>query len=402
MKAFNTILLLIMLFGAFLSLFAALIILRLKHGNLKANRFFGIFLLCTTVFLVRGFLLFGGLYTFNPLLVELGDNAKYFFSPAFYFYIRSASDRDFRFRPYDFLHLLPLGLNLTVKMKFYLSGRDDQIRFLANWLDGSILQPGYLWDSVSRAVFFACFCFYVFLSMRLYRKNREKILQAFPLGAIHWSWIRILTRSLLPCLLVWLACIPFLLAGHSLRFFFGALHLSVALVVLFGLFRVFSRPEILHFARPLKSEKKYDRSNLNPGDYQMYFDRLTIFMEHKEGYTDPDLTLTGLAEILSIPRNDLSRIINEKTGKTFNDYINYYRVQKVIALFKDPRQKNETLLTLAFQAGFNSKTPFNSAFKKMTGESPVVFRKKLLEETRSLPAESRPPRTIRIVRLPRR
>ena len=402
MKAFNNIALLIILFGAFLSFFSTLIIIRLKHGNRKANRFFSLFLFCTSVFLVRGFLLLSGLYTGCPLAVELGDNVRYFFSPAFYFYVQTASDPDFRFKRYDLLHLIPLCFNLIVKMKFYFSAGADQIRFLSQWLDGSILQPGYFWDSISRALFFACLCLYIILSMRVYRKNREKIRQSFPLGAIHWSWIRILTHSLLPCLVLWLLFIPFLITGHSLRFFFSALHLAVALVVFFGLFRIFSRPEILHSARPLKSEKKYDRSSLSNRDYQMYFDRLNNFMEHKEGYTDPDLTLTGLAEALSIPRNDLSRIINQKTGKTFNDYINYYRIQKVIALFKDPLQKNETLLSLAFQAGFNSKTPFNSAFKKMTGESPVAFRKKFLEETRPLSAESRPPQTIRIIRFPRR
>jgi len=167
------------------------------------------------------------------------------------------------------------------------------------------------------------------------------------------------------------------MAGYPVRFFFCFLNLAIALAVFFCTFMVFSRPEILYAAKPMKSKTKYSRSSLDDRGFQMHFDRLMDFMEHKEGYTDPDLTLTRLAETLSIPRNDLSRIINEKTGKTFNDFVNYYRVQKVIALFNDPFQKNEPLPTLIFQAGFNSITTFQKAFKKMTGESPVAFRKKL-------------------------
>jgi AraC-like DNA-binding protein len=262
-------------------------------------------------------------------------------------------------------------------MKFYVADSAVQIRFVSQWLDGSILQPGYFWDSISRALFLTCFCLYIFMSIRVYRKNRETVKHALPFGEINGAWIRILTCSLLPCLFIWSLCIPFLIAGHSLRFFFCSLNLTVALVVFFGTFKVFSRPEILYAARPLKCEKKYDHSNLSARDYQVYFNRLKKFMEYQEGYMDPDLTLTGLAQTLSIPRNDLSRIINEKTGKTFNDFINFYRVEKFKKLLNHPENQRETLLSLAFQVGFNSKTPFNAAFKKMTGESPIAYRKKL-------------------------
>jgi AraC-like DNA-binding protein len=377
MKAFNNIALLIILFGAFLAFFSTLVVFRLKHGNLKANRFFSLLLFTTMVFLVRGFFLLSGLYTVCPLVVELADNVRYFIFPALYFYIQTVSNPDFRFQKYDVVQLLPLIFNLLVKWKFYFSDNADQIRFVSQWLDGSVLQPGFYWDSVSRVVFFIYNCSYIFLSIRTYRRNKEKVRQAFPFGEIHWSWIRILTFSLLPCLLVCLSCIPFLMAGHPIRFFFCFLNLTIALVVFFCTFKVFSRPEILYAARPLKCEKKYDHSKLNTRDYQAYFNRLKQFMEYQEGYLDPDLTLTGLAQTLSIPRNDLSRIINEKTGKTFNDFINSYRVEKFKKLLNHPENQSETLLSLAFQVGFNSKTPFNAAFKKMTGESPIAYRKKL-------------------------
>jgi AraC-like DNA-binding protein len=164
--------------------------------------------------------------------------------------------------------------------------------------------------------------------------------------------------------------------GYSLRYFFYAINLSIAFLVLYCGFNALKKPEIFYSAKALKSQKKYNDSSLSDREAEIYHDKLLTFMEKQEAYLDPDLTLAGLAEELSLNRNDLSRIINEKLGRSFYDFINAYRIEKVKQLLTDPVLENETVLTLAFQAGFNSKATFNSAFKKCTGESPVEYRKK--------------------------
>ena len=70
----------------------------------------------------------------------------------------------------------------------------------------------------------------------------------------------------------------------------------------------------------------------------------------------------------------LSAVINQGFGKNFNDYINDYRVDAFIEKLKNGEQEAQTLLSLAYDAGFNSKATFNRAFKKTTGVSPKDWK----------------------------
>ena len=91
-------------------------------------------------------------------------------------------------------------------------------------------------------------------------------------------------------------------------------------------------------------------------------------------YEDPDLSLVSLAEKLKLTPHELSRIINTALRKSFNDFINEYRVIGVIRKMQDPAYDHITLLGIAFESGFNSKSTFNRIFKQITGESPIVYK----------------------------
>lgn len=94
-------------------------------------------------------------------------------------------------------------------------------------------------------------------------------------------------------------------------------------------------------------------------------------------YEDAELTLTGLAVKLSIHPHDLSRIINDGLNKNFSDFINEFRVREVARKMQDPTYDQLTLLGIAYESGFNSKTTFNRVFKEMTGKTPVEFKNSL-------------------------
>jgi len=80
-----------------------------------------------------------------------------------------------------------------------------------------------------------------------------------------------------------------------------------------------------------------------------------------------------LAKKMSTNASLLSKVINSRFGISFNELINKYRVEEVITLMKDPAYKNLNLLAIAYDAGFNSKSTFNRAFKKSTGASPKDY-----------------------------
>ncbi len=106
-------------------------------------------------------------------------------------------------------------------------------------------------------------------------------------------------------------------------------------------------------------------------------ERLLQYMKEKKPYLDKKLSLKQLSLKLDISPNQLSQVINENLQKNFFDFVNTYRIDEMTTLMKIPSNQKFTILALAYQAGFNSKTTLYSAFKKMKGQSPRAYYKHL-------------------------
>jgi len=127
-----------------------------------------------------------------------------------------------------------------------------------------------------------------------------------------------------------------------------------------------------------KQRNKYKTTHLDSKQAATVMTRLREAMEKDRIYLNPDLTLTELSKKLGIHSNYLSRLINEKFKISYSDYVNRYRIQEAQKLLSDPSKKNKTVLEILYEVGFYSKSVFNTAFKKFTGETPSSFRKKHL------------------------
>ena len=106
-------------------------------------------------------------------------------------------------------------------------------------------------------------------------------------------------------------------------------------------------------------------------------ERLTNFMEKEQPFLNPTITLRGLAALIEIHPNQLSWLLNEFKGTRFNEFINKYRLMHFIKLIKNPENANFSILGLAYESGFNSKTVFNTFFKKEIGVTPAAYLKSL-------------------------
>ena len=102
-------------------------------------------------------------------------------------------------------------------------------------------------------------------------------------------------------------------------------------------------------------------------------EKIDAFMVKSKAYKNPNLTLHELAAKLKMPPHLLSKVINDGFECNFFDFVNGYRIEEFKKLAHDPRMKNQTFLSLAFEVGFNSKTAFNRSFKKMTNQTPREF-----------------------------
>lgn len=100
-------------------------------------------------------------------------------------------------------------------------------------------------------------------------------------------------------------------------------------------------------------------------------------MQDEKPYLNPNLTLNDLAASLNVNKNVVSMAINRGFGFSFYDLVNYYRVDEFKKLADQHKDNKPSVLELAFESGFNSKTTFNTAFKKFTQSTPREYLKSL-------------------------
>jgi len=121
------------------------------------------------------------------------------------------------------------------------------------------------------------------------------------------------------------------------------------------------------------AEKKYTKSGVDEKMLDKYEEALKLFMKKTKIYLEPEISLEQLAAKTNIPKHHLTQLLNERFGKNFYTFINEHRITE--AMEKLQHDRNLNILSLAYDCGFNSKSSFNTYFKKVTGLTPSAYRK---------------------------
>jgi len=122
-----------------------------------------------------------------------------------------------------------------------------------------------------------------------------------------------------------------------------------------------------------EASPKYIKSGLQKNEVDHYYSSLMQLMDSEKLFLDSKLSIKSVAEKLEISVNHLSQVINQKSGKNFFKFINEYRVEEAKKLLLDQSNKKYTILAIAYDCGFNSKSSFNTIFKQYTGKTPSDF-----------------------------
>ncbi|GMN11124.1 helix-turn-helix domain-containing protein [Croceitalea sp. MTPC9] len=130
---------------------------------------------------------------------------------------------------------------------------------------------------------------------------------------------------------------------------------------------------------PISKPTKYKGSKLNKEQVKNYKTALLDAMQRKALYKDPKLSIHKLSQELSIPRQYISEVLNIHFGKSFQDFVNEYRVEEFVKNLENDQYDHFTLFGLANEVGFNSKSTFNAIFKKHKGLTPSQFKKSLTQ-----------------------
>lgn len=314
-------------------------------------------------------------FTLTPFLLG------YLVLPIFYFYIKSASGRkvDFSKRE-NFIHFLPfIAANLVLIYYFYPLPYDTKQAFFC------CMEPQPTWFSALRyLLFFGVFPYYNYKSYLFLKRHENCILTRFSYTEdISLEW---LVRFLWGMVFVGATFITFevimgnFLAWDSKETMMLPFIVLLCLIFYLGIYGL--RHKIIFFdpepalepsVASLETESKYQYSNLTEEKAEGHLEQLMHYMNTEKPHLQPKITIGELSQKTNIPVNHLSQIINEKLNQNFFDFINGYRVAEFKSLLAQPNNQNYTLLSLAFEAGFNSKSSFNAIFKKITGQTPSDY-----------------------------
>lgn len=224
---------------------------------------------------------------------------------------------------------------------------------------------------------------YFLFTIKLFRKLDINIFNNFSNSKnINLGWLRkvVFIFGIIWTVLMIITTIHHVFHMFSMVFCTDGLFLSMSVfVILIGYYGlkqkvIFFSESLLLSGDKMETQEKYSGSRLIDSEAKLYVEKLDNYMASSKPYLNPDLTLLQLATDINIKPHLLSQIINDHFKLNFFDYINQYRVEEFKSAVTDPKNKNYSLLGIAFECGFNSKSAFNRMFKKSTGLTPSQFK----------------------------
>ena len=351
-----------------------------KRYPSKANRYLGFFLLV---------IVYEGILQYIPYSY-IGDYpifyfglpvVKLFYPVLFFNYIIEKLGRAKKYRwflrVHYFLAFSIWGLTLINLILFAFTGQNlaGHVGYDAEENIYMILQY--------YAVFIILIVFIIsIIEVLAYSKTVREKYSDYEMLQINWLWGLILV--LLPIIILWTIHLIYIATGNLSN---GEFELAIwALVVVFLYFisykafkhRDLFEGEALNFRQDVVRkgvEKSAQELNSITDQEKLAIETIRKHMEIEEPYLDASLSIFGLARQLKMDVPQVSSLINHILGQHFFDFVNEYRIKRAQEILKDPDQVKKTVLEILYEVGFNSKSSFNTVFKKFTGMTPTEYRR---------------------------
>ncbi len=298
-------------------------------------------------------------------------------SPLMFLYIVASLRSGFKLKWIHLLHLVPFALFILLMLPgFYLVDEAAKQEYMSNYDN----HPETKFLSILRTavpIVYNLSCFIV-----LYRM-KKLILENYSDDIIslhNWLW-QLVAAS---CGVFLVSSVKSLLRDHMSYEAFHAVRIVMVLTLigflLWMVMKALYYPKLFRgidaSIKPVSKilEEHPQDKGISSVDQQK-LEHIQQFVETQKPYLDSSLSLQKLAKQLSLPSHELSLLINHNLDKHFFDFVNEYRIRAAQQILTDPEQKAKTVLEVLYEVGFNSKSSFNTAFKKYTKMTPTQYRK---------------------------
>lgn len=298
-----------------------------------------------------------------------------------YFYVMEITGNKLKKKWTTFLHFSPFILVALLAIPFYKLSGLEKICVFEN--DG----VGFEWYTIiQNSIIAISGLTYSIWSLVIINRHQKRIQDRFSnTDKKELQWLRLLS--------IGFAIIWVLAAFSGNVVIFSAVVVFVLIIAIFGInqLNIFNsnngfediqnekieinttEPKTKNVSKSPAKSQKYAKSGLNEEMASNIYSDLKKLMSEKSLYKNEDLTLVELSKQINTHPNHLSQVINEMEGKNFYNYINSLRINEFIKLASLPENKKYTMISLAYDCGFSTKSTFNKHFKLQTGKTPTQF-----------------------------
>ncbi|MFC6096304.1 helix-turn-helix domain-containing protein [Flavobacterium qiangtangense] len=376
----DNLLIIVTTISLFISLLLAFFLVTIKTKHKVSNLLFAVFLTLTAIDVSDPLF---SLVSDGPSNMAMLRNSLAFLQlPVFYLYVLSVCYSDFRLQPKHLLHALPfLVVNLMVLPRFYMVDAASKIDFIMNRQTRVELQFTHILFHFQVILY----CITVFMLLRKAKKLYLENYAGKSIQSYNWLFQIAVVLTVLYLITLFKNIFKFSDYPNISEYIKIAILLLQLFIVCWYLFKALYNPGLFQnvdsklklVADIISEEKNSGHFAENTKEDTKELSKLRHYMTAEKPFLNPSLTILEVSNAIQIPVRDLSVLINHTLGQHFYDFVNIYRIESAMQILKDPAKNKLTVLEILYEVGFNSKSSFNTAFKKHTGNTPTAYRKVL-------------------------
>jgi AraC-like DNA-binding protein len=359
-----------------------------KKNNTPSNKLLGIILLGFSLANTEIFLCYTNLMFDVVWLTDFSEPLNYAFAPLLYLYLKSKVDENqvASWNVKQYWHFLPFVLyfiyvslifypqNIDFKYNAYINAYHPQLPRIENeeyWDDWRVF---LVKDHVNDGMLIHMFIYTTLSILLIINVFKQNKLSLFSNQNPNLAWCRNLLIKFISIIVI------FIIVKLNFKRDLGdhILAAHIALVVYMVSFQVIRQSDFFRQI-PTKEEekpfKKYEKSSLTAEIQENTLSKLDAFMKKEKPFLASDFSLPSLAQQLAVSPHHLSQILNEQLNQNFFEFAAQYRIEEAKNILQKTENQHLKIEEIAEMVGYNSKSSFNTTFKKLVGKTPSEFRK---------------------------
>jgi AraC-like DNA-binding protein len=352
-----------------------IVFLNPRRVNIKANKWLALFLFSVAFTIIDLPLSQLKTYEHYPYLINLTNIFVFLIAPSLYFSVVYFVIPTRAFPKKNYGHFIPSLLLFILDIPTYFQAKEEKLATLKLANSTSDIVSGVVLLIVPMSIYW----FLAYRKLALHQRNIQ--LFASSTETIDLTWLRNFLWGLAILVLIWmneiLEIVPTIVQISPILYAFSAFYLAYFVIKQEEIYPEKAQ-EVLDIQAIIEENEQQTierKQLLTDEQLASLKEKLTQILENDKPYLDSTLNLPKLAKTMTLSTHELSYLINVGFEDNFFGLVNRYRVEESKRILVSPQYQHLSMVGIAFEAGFNSKTAFNMAFKKTAGVSPTEFQK---------------------------